>query len=177
MNLKFTIPTVDDILPRAEELADAWRFGIEVLIKKHLIARDESRPPNGLMPKSGFYTNAAGAVRSSSSGNKAVVEIDQKGVALHFYGGIVLPTNGHKALSIPKHPAVHNKKPSEFDPSRQILSLVWPKGNSAGTLRHKESGAVYYLLIPKATIPADPSVLPSEAEMLDAADKAMESIK
>lgn len=177
MNLKFTIPTVDDLLPRAEELADAWRFGIEVLIKKHLIARDESRPPNGLMPKSGFYANAAGAVRSSSSGNKAVVEIDQKGVALHFYGGIILPTNGHKALSIPKHPAVHDKKPSEFDPSRQILSLVWPKGNSAGTLRHKESGAVYYLLIPKATIPADPSVLPSEAEMLDAADKAMESIK
>ena len=51
MNLKFTIPTVNDILPRAEELADAWRFGIELLIKKHLIARDESSPPNGLMQK------------------------------------------------------------------------------------------------------------------------------
>lgn len=80
---------------------------------------------------------------------------------------------GAKALAIPKHPAVHNQKPSEMDPSRQILKLIWPKGKSAGTLRHKDSGEVYFLLVSKANIPADRSVLPTEAAMQDAATKAM----
>ena len=31
---------------------------------------------------------------------------------------------GAKALAIPKNPAVHDQKPSEMDPSRQILKLV-----------------------------------------------------
>lgn len=83
---------------------------------------------------------------------------------------------GAKALAIPKHPAVHDQKPSEMDPSRQILKLIWPKGKSAGTLRHKDSGEVYFLLVSKANIPADRSVLPTEAAMQDAATKAMESI-
>jgi hypothetical protein len=176
MTLKIHISPAVDVLPPAEELADAGRYGIEVLVKNHLIARNGSRPQRGAMPKSNFYANAARSVTSSVNGNKAEVTINQLGVALHYYGGIVLPTNGRKALAIPKHPAVHDQKPSEMDPSRQILKLIWPKGSSAGTLRHKDSGEVYFLLVSKANIPADRSVLPTEAAMQDAATKAMESI-
>ena len=81
---------------------------------------------------------------------------------------------GAKALAIPKHPAVHDQKPSEMDPSHQILKLICPKGSSAGTLRHKDSGEIYYLLVSKANIPADRSVLPTEAAMHEAATKVME---
>lgn len=176
MKLKLTFHPPANLLPPAEELADAGRFGIEALLRRHLQERNDSRPPRGAMPRSNYWAGAASSVRSSVSGNSALIWIDQVGVALHFYGGIVLPTNGHKSLAIPKHPAVHDKKPSEFDPSRQILSLVWPKGQTAGTLRHKQSGAVYYLLVPRATISADKTVLPTEEKMLDAANKAMESI-
>lgn len=176
MTLKIHISPAVDVLPPAEELADAGRFGIEVLVKNHLLARNDSRSSRGTMPKSSYYAHAAESVSSSVKGNKAEVTINQRGVALHYYGGIVLPTNGRKALAIPKHPAVHDEKPSTFDPSRQILKLIWPKGSSSGTLRHKNSGEVYFLLISKANIPADRSVLPTEAAMHEAATKNMESI-
>lgn len=177
MKLKLTFHPPASLLPPAEELADAGRFGIEALLRRHLRERHDSRPPRGAMPRSSYWDEAASSVRSSVSGNSALIWIDQVGVALHFYGGIVLPTNGRKSLAIPKHPAVHDEKPSAFDPSRQILSLVWPKGKKAGTLRHKQSGAVYYLLVPRAKIRPDETVLPTEEKMLDAASKAMESIK
>lgn len=177
MTLKIHISPAVDVLPPAEELADAGRSGVEVLVKNHLIARNGSRPQRGAMPKTNFYDDAARSVTSRVNGNKAEVTINQVGVALHYYGGIVLPTNGRKALAIPKHPAVHDEKPSGMDPSRQILKLIWPKGKSAGTLRHKDSGEIYYLLVSKANIPADRSVLPTEAAMHEAAVNAMESIK
>ena len=176
MTHKIYISPAVDVLPPDEELADMARSGIEELVKNHLLARNDSRPSRGTMPNSSYYAHAAETVSSSVNGNMAEVTINQRGVALHYYGGIVLPTNGRKALAIPKHPAVHDQKPSEMDPSRQILKLIWPKGKSAGTLRHKDSGEIYYLLVSKAKIPADPSVLPTDSAMYEAATKAMESI-
>ncbi len=174
--MKLTIVPPIDALPADEELADMARSGIEELFKNHLLARNDSRPSRGTMPKSSFYAHAAESVTSSIDGNVAEITIGQKGVALHYYGGVILPTNGRKALAIPKHPAVHDEKPSTFDPSRQILALVWQKGKSAGVLKHKETNEVYFLLIPRATIPADETVLPTESATYEAAAKAMESI-
>ena len=174
--MKLTIVPPIDALPADEELADKARSGIEELFKNHLLTRNNSRPTRGAMPKSNFYADAAESVTSSIDGNIAEITIGQKGVALHYYGGIILPTNGRKALAIPKHPAVHDEKPSAFDPSRQILALVWGKGKSAGVLKHKETNEVYFLLIPRATIPADETVLPTESATYEAATQAMESI-
>lgn len=175
MKLKLNIVTPVDVLPPADELADAARYGIEVLIKNHLRSRNDSRPPRGLMPKTNYYADAAESVTSAAKNNQVEVTISQEGIALHYYGGTILPVKG-KALAIPKHPAIYDQKPSEFDPSRMILNCVWPKGKTAGTLRHKKTGEIYYLLLPKANIPADETVLPPKDEMLSAANKAMESI-
>jgi hypothetical protein len=176
LKLTISVPPKADFIEHPEILLDAWRGGLEVLIKRHLLERNRSRPSRAPMPKSSYYADAASAVTSAIVGSAAEVTIDHAGIALHYYGGIVLPTNGRKALAIPKNPAVHDAKPSEIDPSRKLLALIWPKGKTAGVLRHKDTNEIYYLLVKKATIHADENVLPSKGALLEAANNAMESI-
>ena len=114
--------------------------------------------------KRGKGWNILYGYRDAVEGAKAVVEVgaEADGAALHYYGGIVYPKQGKKALAIPVNPAVWDRKPSEFDPDRSRLSLAWPKGATAGTLRDKKTDEVYYLLVAKATMKADPTVLPDD---------------
>lgn len=176
MRFTLAIRDAEKLLPPDRELADAAGRGVSTLVKRHLIRRDSSAAPEGEMPKSGYYGQAADSVTTEINGNVAVISIPKEGMALHYYGGIVYPGAGKKALAIPQHPATAGKRAAEFDPSRTLLSLVWPKGEKAGTLREKETGDVYYLLVARANIHADPSVLPEESAILDAANFAMESI-
>ena len=93
-----------------------------------------------------------------------------------YYGGVVYPTSGHKALAIPKSIQGAGKRPAEADPDHTKFALVWPKGKTTGTLRDKETDEVVYLLVPKATIPEDKTILPTEDEMKSAGMAAMEAI-
>ena len=163
-------------LPDTRTLAEAGAAGMMDLIYSHLIRRNTSAKHRAGMPKSDYWADAADSMQVTANGNVGVVTIDKEGAALHYYGGIVYPTGGHKALAIPVHPAVWDQRPAEFDPSREKLSLVWPKGHNNGTLRDKETDEPYYILVAHATIPADRSVLPDDDALSDAARAAMESI-
>ena len=176
MRFTLAIRDAEKLLPPDRELADAAGRGVSKLVKRHLRRRGLSAAPEGELPKSGYYGQAANSVTTEINGNVAVISIPKEGMALHYYGGIVYPGAGKKALAIPQHPATAGKRAAQFDPSRTLLSLVWPKGEKAGTLREKETGDVYYLLVARANIHADPSVLPEESAILDAANFAMESI-
>jgi hypothetical protein len=171
MKLTVTIPPAQlrDFIPSAETLAEAMGQGIETLLRAHLHARDRARPPRGNMPKSSFYANAADTIDTRIEGASATVEIGQTGVSLHYYGGVIYPTGGRKALAIPKHPAVHDEKPSTFDPGRTRLTLVWNKMKKVGVLKSKDAGEVFFLLIPRASIPADETVLPNDNDIAQAA--------
>ena len=173
LDLKITVPA--DILASDHELAQAAGRGVSNAVKRHLVERDARGRSDGL-PRTGYYGDAASGVTTEVSGNRAVVTIHKEGVALHYYGGVVYPTDGHKALAIPKVAAVAGKRPSEIDPDRTRFAIVWPKGKTTGTLRDKETNEVIYLLVPKATIPEDKSILPTEDEMVDAGKSAMEAI-
>lgn len=175
--MRLTIPVEDlsFVLPPKRELAQAAGRGVSNIVKRHLVNRDGRGRSDGL-PRTGYYGDAAGSVTTETAGDVAVISIPKEGMALHYYGGVVYPTNGHKALAIPKTAAAAGRRPAELDPSRQKLALVWPKGEKSGTLRDKESGEVFYLLVAKATIPADTTVLPPESDMVAAASAAMEAI-
>lgn len=163
-----------DFLPPERELAQAAGRGVSNAVKRHLVDRDRSSRPADGMPRTGYYGDAANSVTTEVSGKSAVITIHKEGIALHYYGGVVYPTGGRKALAIPKAPATAGRRPAELDAGRQRLALVWPKGATAGTLRDKETGEVFYLLVAKATIPSDQSVLPSEAALMDAGSAAIE---
>ena len=171
-DLKITVPA--DILASDHELAQAAGRGISNAVKRHLVERDARGRSDGL-PRTGYYGDAASGVTTEVSGSRAVVTIHKEGVALHYYGGVVYPTDA-KALAIPKSPATAGKRPKEFDPDRAKLALVWPKGETAGTLRDKETDEVVYLLVSKAKIKEDKTVLPTDAELESAGMSAMEAI-
>jgi len=166
----------EDLVPPAEELAKAGGRGISNAVKRHLVARDEARPPKDAMPKSGYYGKAASGVTTDAHGNIAVVTVPKEGMALHYYGGVVYPTAGHKALAIPKVAATAGKRPADYDPDRSKLALVWPKGSKTGTLRSRDNGEVFYILVRKAKIEADKTVMPTDGELENAAIAAMEAI-
>ena len=177
MHLTIEIPPAQlrDILPSERELAEAAGRGVSNIVKRHLVDRDLRGRSDGL-PRTGYYGDAAGGVTTEVTGRIAVVTVHKEGVALHYYGGVVYPTEGHKALAIPKTVEAAGRRPAELDPERQKLTLVWPKGKTAGTLRDKETDEVVYLLVPRATIPGDETVLPTEDEMVEAGISAMEAV-
>ena len=173
LDLKITVPA--DILASDHELAQAAGRGVSNAVKRHLVERDSRGRSDGL-PRTGYYGDAASGVTTEVSGNRAVVTIHKEGVALHYYGGVVYPTDGHKALAIPKSIQGAGKRPAEADPDHTKFALVWPKGEKTGTLRDKETDEVVYLLVSKATIPEDKTILPTEDEMKSAGMAAMEAI-
>ena len=175
MELRLRVLNLDDVLPSEQELAQAAGRAVSSIVKNRLSERDHRGRSDGL-PRTGYYGEASNSVTTEISGKTALITIHKEGVALHYYGGVVYPTDGHKALAIPQVAAVAGKRPAEVDPSRQKFALVWPKGKATGTLRDKESGEVVYLLVAKAKIPKDETVLPSDDKMYDAATAAMEAI-
>lgn len=170
--LKVHIPP--DLIIDSHTAAEAAERGVFNCVRAHLDRRNETAKHRDGMPRSNYW--ATRPVASHVEGAKAVVEVgaESDGAALHYYGGIVYPKQGKKALAIPVNPAVWDRKPSEFDPDRSRLSLAWPKGATAGTLRDKKTDEVYYLLVAKATIKADPTVLPDDNEIVNAAIAAIE---
>lgn len=179
MTLTITIPKAetDKILPPEKDLADAAAYGMEVKIRRHLRDKNNSTEPNphGL-PKSNYYAQVADTVKSSVRGSRAEVTIGPddesvpgNGIALHYHGGTVYPKK--KALAIPVNAAVAGIWPSEA--GKEDTDMVWPKGSHTGRIVDKESGRTLWLLVPKATIPADPTVLPTDGEILAAAESSI----
>lgn len=175
MELKLTIPanSLDRVIPPSEELAQAAADDVRKLVKQHLRNRNMSSAPAGGMPKSNYYGDAADATGIEKEGKQISVVISKEGAALHYYGGTVYPGPGKKALAIPKHPQTAGKRAAEFSGA---MFVVWGKGKTSGMLVSCEpstAGELMYLLLPKATIPADPTVLPSTEQMMDAANAAI----
>jgi len=171
--LQLTVPTTD-LIPSRRELAEAAGRGVSNAVKRHLVERDQARGSGEM--RTGYYGQAANAVRTEMNGDDAFVSISKEGIALHYYGGVIYPDDA-KALAIPKRADVAGTRPKEVDPMREKFALVWPKGEKVGSLRDKENDQIVYLLVPKATIKADPTVLPSDDALLDAGQAAMEAIR
>ena len=180
MTLRLTISaeSVRDAMPPERTLLDAAARAMVNCVKRHLREKNERTPPRDGFPKSNYYAEAADTARGSASGNVAQVEVGPDdpngpgaGIALHYYGGTVYPKK--KALAIPISPAVAGIWPSEASGVGADLAMIWPKNSSHGFLKDTETNELLWLLVPKATIPADPDVLPADAEILTAAENAV----
>lgn len=156
----------ESMVPDLKIAAQAAARGMEVLIIGHLQQKNESTSPRAGFPKSNYYADAAKNVEASSSGPVARVEVDKPGIALHYEGGTVRPKK--KALAIPVSPAVAAIWPSEYTGMGHELFKT-----PAGALGDKETGEILWVLVPQAHIPADPSVLPTDDAILNAAEEAV----
>ena len=179
MKLTVTIRNAETPLPPDRVLAEAAARGVEVAVRRHLRRKNSSSSRREGFPKSNYWADAAETVSVASvSGSHATVEVAKEGAALHYHGGVVLPKK--KALAIPLDPAVAAIWPSEHagyatggSGDDGATAPIWPKGSNHGFIKDTETGDLLWLLVPKATIHADPSVLPEEGEMRQAAEDAM----
>ena len=168
----------ESILPDLKVAAQAAARGMEVLIINHLRDKNGRTAPSRYgLPKSNYYADAAKNVEASSSGAVARVEVDKPGIALHYEGGTVYPKK--KALAIPIDPSVAEIWPSEANgigtggADDEPYALIWPKGSDHGFIKDSETNELLWLLVPKATIPADKTVLPTDDAILGAAEEAV----
>lgn len=156
----------ESMLPDLKIAAQAAARGMEVLIIGHLRRKNETTPPPAGFPKTDYYADASDSVSCSSSGRVARVEVDHPGLAMHYEGGTVYPKK--KALAIPVDPSVAGIWPSEY--SQQGHKLFKTPG---GALGDSDTGTILWALIPKATIPEDKTVLPTDDEIMTAAEEAI----
>ena len=164
--MKLRLIDPERLIPDAHTAAEAAVRGVEVLIIEHLRNKNDGTKPNRWgMPKKNYYADAAKNVEASVDGATVRVEIDHPGLAMHYEGGTVYPKK--KALAMPINPAVARIWPSEYSQSHKLFKTP------AGALGDAETGEILYILLPKATIPADPTVLPTDEEIADAATLGM----
>ena len=59
MRLSLRVPRNADVTPPRRELLEAAARGVSDAVKQHLEAKDTATPPRGVMPKTGYYGDAA----------------------------------------------------------------------------------------------------------------------
>lgn len=164
--MKIRLIDPERLIPDAHVAAEASVRGVEALIIEHLRKKNDGAKPNRWgMPKTNYYADAAKNVEASVDGATVRVEIDHPGLAMHYEGGTVYPKK--KALALPIDPAVAGIWPSEYSRDHQLFKTP------GGALGDADTGKILYILLPKATIPADPSVLPTDTEIFGAVEEAL----
>ena len=167
-----------DFIPGDRLTAERAGLRVADLIIKHLRKKNGETTPSPFgLPKTNYYDEASDTVQTETNGNKFTVSVGTdstdkdapaRGIALHYHGGTVYPKK--KALALPVDPAVAGIWPSEYSQGHKLFKTP------AGALGDAETGKILYILLPKATIPADPTVLPTDEEIADAATLGMAQV-
>lgn len=164
--MKLRLIDPESLIPDAHVAAEAAVRGVEALIIEHLLKKNDGTKPNRWgMPKTNYYADAAKNVGASVDGATVRVEIDHPGLAMHYEGGTVYPKK--KALALPIDPAVAGIWPSEYSQDHKLFKTP------GGALGDADTGKILYILLPKASIPADKSVLPTDTEIFGAVEEAL----
>lgn len=178
----------------ASAVAQVAARGIANLIRDHLFAKDASSP-NALGGKrSHFYSGAAKSMVNVASGDGVAITINQIGLAQRWLGGTIRAGAGTstatggptKYLAIPARAEAYGRTPGEFDdlrfvPTRrggmlvQALQTSFSMGKKGVKGGAEKGGLVFFWLVTEVTQRADPSVLPTEGEMMKAGVAAGES--
>lgn len=150
--------------------------------RAHLYRVHNTRPNRLGGPRTGYYKQAGDRTswRVNDGARTAIVSIAQVGIRLHAEGGTVVPKVA-KRLAIPATAAAHGTRPIDSQ-WRDKLRPVFGRGGRVVGLAAKDSvvpgerrrtkikqpaaGDIVFWLVPKATIPADSTVLPTAQTVL-----------
>jgi hypothetical protein len=144
-------------------------FGRETSKTEHRSAEKLGAQPTG------HLADAYEAVESGSDAGGARLFVPGASRLRAAFGSYtVRPTGGRKFLTIPVAAEAYGRRAGEFAKGKLFLVRVGPR--KTPVLAHGEAGRLttYYLLVPSATIPEDPGLIPFEdlfAEGADAVEK------
>lgn len=129
-----------------------------------------------------FYLRAAEAVVADASKDGARVQIDHAGLALRFYGGRVYPSGRTslitgkpiRRIAVPKEGSeAEGKTPYDF---RGRVSLIITKRKKAFLGKEEADGSFtpLFWLVEMTKHEKDPTVLPTDDTLADAAEEAID---
>lgn len=198
---------VDDVLAELRKVDAAFRPARVLPVvgraaseatRGHFFARDRTHANKSDFPRSHFWTQAAEATAHKVEGDTVLVSVNKPGVVLQFAGGVVEPQTV-KYLTIPVHAEAYGRRAREFDDLevafgkggkpyglrrearevRDVRQARQPRGQAGATAK-PPPGPLLYLLVKKATIEPDDSVLPTaedyRAAVQDALDDYLDAV-
>jgi hypothetical protein len=159
------------------------------LLLDHLTALDADRPNALGGQRTHFYANAGKATSYAVQENGVTVSVNQTGIAQRYFGGTIEPVNA-KYLTIPARAEAHGRRAGEFNnlevlfgrngpyalaerqaTSFSIRSRFDKSGNRQSAIKNRKSvgGGIFFWLVKSVTQEPDPTVLPDEPSILNAA--------
>lgn len=166
-----------------QELRAAVGVAVKTAVRGHIAGHYGGRANKLGGTSTQFYARMADSVISEVTSTGAEVKIPFVGAALHYYGsaglpgGVIRPSGRVSTvtgkpiqfLTIPKHPAAHGKRASDF---RALYSVPGGLRLQQGATR-SDADPLYFIFARQATIKADPGLLPEMALMQEAAADAV----
>lgn len=173
-------PAIRRLVVRASGRAAFAAIGgsVAALVRDHLVKKDQT--PNRLGGRrTHFYSAAANQTNWRANDTEAEIRISKDGFRQRLLGGPIRPVN-HKALTIPIHPMAYGRRASEFGSELRLVSLNGGRdGKTTGllVLTNGPDSLALYVLRTLVNQAPDPSVLPTDAEMLRAANQGLDELR
>lgn len=154
--------------PRRKQLHEDMAMGVEALVRKHLREGPATRRNRFGATSTGFYQRVIDSVSARATSTQGTVSIVERGFALRLHGGTVKPTR-KQWLTIPAVAEAHGKRVREVGGGYAKQRWVFGSGGRPTAIAEKSTGRVLFWLTKITTHHADPSLLPTESKMGEAA--------
>ena len=154
--------------------------GARPVVSNWLLDRDGKAKRKPGWPRSGYWGHAAESASGEADAEAAWVIIRKEGVGLHLRGGTVKSRRPGGKLAIPLRAELAGVNPREKFADRADAFVLKSKGrgpDGRAFLAYRENGALRlaYLLLSSVTLGADPTVLPPDDRLAEAARRACAS--
>lgn len=180
------ISIVDGATPALREAVNQLTFAkaqkvaaaaVRVRIRTHLAERQRQPNKQG-WKKQDWFKRARDRVEVKEGPQGSYVSIDLPGFAMRYTGNpaVILPVNA-KALAIPISAAAYGRRPAEF---KDLVFVPVLRGRTIGLLVQQisvGSAKVWvnlFRLVKYVRVKADKTLLPTDAELLEAASTAIQ---
>lgn len=177
-------------------MLEAGGTAVKRLLLDHFSELNEERHRAGGVARPGFYEEAAQSVENPvAAGDHAVaININLIGLAQRWLGGVISAVNRkYLAIPNPENPGVIGRIPADFPNLKffptprggglkmqgEVASLLGTKMSGKNKGKSKSIGSiigelVLFWLVPSVDQAADPTVMPPDDEMQNAAFTAMD---
>ncbi len=157
------------------EIENAIGRGASNFIQRYMFKTNSQRPNSIGGPRTNFYAACARSVSYTHRPGQAEITIGQLGFRQRLEGGEILPRKS-QYLTIPASPAAYGKRAREmnlrFAFAMNSYGAMQPAliFNAQGKKRSKQpaQNTVMFWLTKRVNQKADPSVLPPEADIINA---------
>ena len=167
--------------------------GVRETLRDRFAELEQTRPNKMGFPRTHFWADVRGTVQvpQVQSPATATVSIAHQAIRQRVEGGKIVPTAGHEFLTLPEAPEAYGHRAREFsnlhfgfaenrygnlapalienNATRVKFGRTRKDGTRKVTPGPEVGGAVFFWLVKQVYQPADPTILPSEARLQEAA--------